>query len=245
MDSTRRISLWAGIWFLVTFVSIAALPFYDSILNDADYILGSGDDAKVRLGAFVEIITVVGNIGTAVVLFPLLRRVNETTALGYVAVRTVESTLIVIGLISLLSVVALRQDIGGDGATSPDSLEQVGRSLVALHDGTFLLGPAFCAGIGNGLLLGYMMYKSGLVPRGMAILGLVGGTLATITATLVLFGAYEQVSAWSFLLTLPEIAWELSLGIYMTFKGFRPAPVVAEYEADMQRRRAVRSAATA
>ena len=100
-------------------------------------------------------------------------------------------------------------------------------------------------GIGNGLLLGYMMYKSGLVPRGMAILGLVGGTLATITATLVLFGAYEQVSAWSFLLTLPEIAWELSLGIYMAFKGFRPAPVVAEYEADMQRRRAVRSAAAA
>ena len=145
MDSTRRISLWAGIWFLVTFVSIAALPFYDSILNDADYILGSGDDAKVRLGAFVEIITVVGNIGTAVVLFPLLRRVNETTALAYVAVRTVESTLIVIGLISLLSVVTLRQDIGGDGATNPDSLEQVGRSLVALHDGTFLLGPALCA----------------------------------------------------------------------------------------------------
>ena len=230
MSPSRKTALYAGLWFIGTFVfSIPALLLYDPILNDADYILGSGADTRIALGAFLEILTAIANIATAVVLFPILKRVSESIALGYVAIRILESTLIVVGLISLMSVVTLREDFAGAGADS-GSLNLAGQSLVALKDWTFLLGPAFCAGLGNGILLGYLMYKSGLVPRGMAMLGLIGGTLAFATATAVLFGAYEQTSAISFVFTIPEILWEASLALYLTFKGFKPSPILSGYD---------------
>ncbi len=230
MSPSRKTALYAGLWFIGTFVfSIPALLLYDPILNDADYILGSGADTRIALGAFLEILTAIANIATAVVLFPILKRVSESIALGYVAIRILESTLIVVGLISLMSVVTLREDFAGAGADS-GSLNLAGQSLVALKDWTFLLGPAFCAGLGNGILLGYLMYKSGLVPRGMAMLGLIGGTLAFATATAVLFGAYDQTSAISFVFTIPEILWEASLALYLTFKGFKPSPILSGYD---------------
>jgi uncharacterized protein DUF4386 len=217
----RRTARIAGIWFLITFISIAALPLYDSVLNDHRFILGSSGDASVELGALAEIITAIGGIGTAVTLFPVLRRQSEGLALGYVALRVVESALITVGVCSLLAVVTLRQDLAG-GATDRASLILQGRSLVALHDATFLLGPAFCAAIGNGIMLGYLMLRSGLVPRRFAQFGVCAGSLALLTALLVLFGAYDQVSGASAILTLPEAVWELSLGIYLIVKGFRP-----------------------
>lgn len=224
----RRIALIAGVLFLITFVtSIPALFFYEPVLKHVGYILGADADTRVEFGAFLEVLLAIANIGTAVVLFPIVKRQNESVALGYVASRILESTVIVIGLVSVLSVVTLRQDLAGAAGTDPAALTTVGRSLVAIHDQTFLLGPAFCAGIGNGMLLGYLMYRSGLVPRGMAMLGLVGGPLAFVTATAVLFGAYEQSSGPSFILTLPEAVWELSLGVYLTVRGFRPSPVLA------------------
>lgn len=230
MSATRRTALIAGIFFAFTFIaSIPALPLYDSIVNDTDYILGSGYDLQVAFGALGEIVTAVAGIGTAVVLFPILKRQSEAVALGYVAVRIVESTIIVVGLMSLLSVLTLRDDLGA--GADDGSLVIAGQSLVALHDATFLLGPAFCAGLGNGVLLGYLMYKSGLVPRPMAMLGLIGGPLALVTATAVLFGAWEQVSAIGFVFTLPEIAWEASLTIYLIVKGFRPSPILIAEDA--------------
>ncbi len=224
----RRTSLAAGLFFAGTFIfSIPALPLYDSVLNNADYILGDdGLDAKVSLGAFLEILTIVCNIGTAIVLYPILRRQNEAVALGYVAVRIFESTMIAVGLMSLMAVVTLRDDLVGTAGTDSGSLVVAGHSLVTLHDWTFLLGPAFCAGLGNGILLGYLMYTSRLVPRRMAMLGLIGGPLALVTATAVLFGAWDQLSAISFLFTLPEIAWEASLTIYLLVKGFKPSPIL-------------------
>jgi hypothetical protein len=126
------------------------------------------------------------------VLYPVLKRQSQSISLGYVASRTLESTVIVIGIVSVLSVVTLRQDVGGAGAADGASLVLAGRSLVAIHDWTFLLGPAFCAGFGTGLLLGYLMYKSGLVPRRMAMLGLIGGPLIFASATAILFGAYKN-----------------------------------------------------
>ena len=217
----------AGLLFLATFVtSIPALGLYDSVLNNHHFILGAGTDTPVYFGAFLEVLLAIANIGTAVVLYPILRRQSEAASLGYVATRVVESTVIVVGLISLMSVVTLRQDIGGAGAANPGSLLITGRALVAIHDGTFLLGPAFCAGIGNGILLGWLMLKSGLMPRGLALLGIVGGCLAFATATAVLFGAYAQTSPQSFLFTLPEAIWELSIGLYLTFKGFKPSPIL-------------------
>jgi Domain of unknown function (DUF4386) len=228
MDSTRKTALVAGIFFAFTFIfSIPALLFYDPVLNNADYIVGAGADTRIAFGALFEIIVVISNIATAIVLFPILKRQNESVALGYVASRTVESTIIAVGIISVLSVVTLRQDIGGAAAMDSGSLEIAGRSLVAFHDWTFLLGPAFCAAIGNGLLLGYLMYTSGLVPQRMALLGLIGGPLLLISSIAVLFGAFEQTSPWAFFLTLPEIAWEASLTIYLIFKGFRPCPIIS------------------
>jgi hypothetical protein len=215
----RKTSLTVGILFIITIVaSIPALLLYDPVLNDASYILGAGADTRIRLGAFLEIVTVLANIGTAVALFSVVRRQHEGLALSYVASRIVESTLIVVGLISLLAVMTLRQDVGG--ATNADSLVIAGRSLVALHDWTFLIGPGFGAPIGNGLILGYLMFRSGLVPRRMAQLGLIGGTVGIASATATLLGIYDQVSVWAFIAIIPEFLWEASFGIWLTVKGF-------------------------
>ena len=229
-DQSRRTGRIVGWLFIATFItSIAGLLLYDPVLNDADYILGGGDDARVTLGALMEIFLVITNIGTAVVLFPVLKRQSESLALGYVASRIVESMVIVLGLISLLSIVTLRGDFAG-ADVDPDSLNVVGQALVAVHDWTFLLGPGFCVGIGNGLILGYLMYRSGLVPRRMAMFGLVGGPLIFASSIGVLFGAYEQ-DGLHFLFAIPEIIWEGSLGIYLAARGFRPAPILAEVSA--------------
>lgn len=224
----RTVARIAGVLFVVTFISaIAALLLYDPVLNDTGYVLRDGVDARVSLGAFCEVILAIANIGTAVVLFPILRRQSEPVALGYVATRILESTIIVVGIVSLMSVVTLRDDFAATTGTEASTLVIAGETLIAVHDWTFLLGPGFCAGFGNGLLLGYLMYRSGLVPRGMAMLGLVGGTLAFASATAVLFDLYEQTSGASFLVTLPEILWEASLGIWLIVKGFKPSPILA------------------
>jgi hypothetical protein len=158
------------------------------------------------------------------VLWPIVKRQSETLALSYVASRVVESPVITVGLISLLSVVTLREDFAGAGADA-GSLTIAGESLVAIHDWTFLLGPGFCVGV-NGLLLGYLFYRSGLVPRQIAMLGLIGGPLIFASSIAVLFGAYEQTEGPHFLLSIPEIAFEASITIYTIVKGFRPSPIL-------------------
>jgi Domain of unknown function (DUF4386) len=208
-----------GVLFALTFVtSIAAVVLYQPVLDDADFILGAGAETRVQLGALCEILLAIANIGTAVVLFPIARRQSEGVALGYVASRVVESTVIVVGLISLLSVLTLREDFAGAGADA-GSLTIAGQSLVAVHDFTFLLGPGFCVGV-NGLLLGYLFYTSGLVPRRIALFGLVGGPLIFASSIAVLFGAYEQDGA-HFLFSIPEIIFEFSITVFTIWKGFR------------------------
>jgi Domain of unknown function (DUF4386) len=196
-------------------------------LSDANYIVGDRLDPQISLGAFLEILLAIANVATAVVFFPILRRVNEAIALGYVASRTIESGIIVTGIISLMSIVTLRNNVTGmSGDTA--SLDIAGQTLVAVHDWTFLLGPQFCAGFGNGILLGYLMFRSGLVPRWMAQLGLIGGPLAFVGGVFVLFGAFDQPSGPLFALTAIEIVWEASLAIYLTVKGYRASPLLAE-----------------
>lgn len=226
MDPTRRTALIAGVLFLLTFVtSIAALILYKhSVLNDPGYIVGAGGDASVLLGAFLEMLLIIANIGSAVVLFPIVKRQDEVLALGYVTARIVESAFIAVGLLSLLAIVTLRQDPAG---ASAGSLVAIGHSLVAIHDWTFLLGPGFVVGIGNGLLLGYLMYRSGLVPRRLAMLGLVGGPLIILSGTAVLFGVIDKGSTPQAIATIPEFFWELGFGIYLTVKGFKPSPITA------------------
>jgi len=228
MEALKKPGRIAGLWFIGTFVfSIPAALLYGPVLTDSDYILRGGLDALISLGALLEVLLAISNIATAVVFFPVLKRVNEAVALGYVASRIMESAIIVTGLMSLMTVVTLRDDFAGAGADSA-TLNVAGHTLVALHNWTFLLGPQFCAGFGNGVLLGYLMYKSALLPRRMALLGLIGGPLAFLGGVFVLFGAFAQPSAPLTALTALEIVWEASLAIYLTVKGYRPSPLLAE-----------------
>jgi uncharacterized protein DUF4386 len=223
MNENRKTATLAGWLFIITFVASipAALLLYTPLLDHARYIVGAGADNRIALGALLEMILIVANIGTAVVLFPILKRQSERLALGYVTARLVESGFIAVGILSLMAIVTLRQDVGGSAADA-GSLIIAGRSLVAIHDWTFLLGPGWVVGVGNGLLLGYLMYRSGLVPRRMAMLGLIGGPLIIASGTAVLFGAIEPGSGLQVLATVPEFFWELSLGIYLIVKGFKP-----------------------
>ena len=223
---TRKTAWIAGWLFIVTFVAgiPPALSLYLPVLDDPRYVLGGGADTRIALGAFLEMVLIVANIGTAVVLFPVLKRQSEALALGYVTARLVECAFIAVGILSVLAVVTLRQDVGAGGG---DSLVTVGRSLVAIHDWTFLLGPGWVVGVGNGLILGYLMYRSGLVPRRLAILGLIGGPLIVASGTGVLFNAFEPQSAPQVIATVPEFVWELGLGIYLIVKGFRRSPITS------------------
>jgi hypothetical protein len=227
MDSSRRTALVTGALFVITFVTSipAAFLLYPPVLNDANYIVGAGADAGVALGALLEVLLIIANIGTAVALFPILKRQNEGLALGYVTARVVECIFIAIGIISLLAVVTLRQDFAGAAGGDAGSFVAVGKSLVAIHDWTFLLGPGFIVGVGNGLILGYLMYRSGLVPRGMALLGLIAGPLIIASGIGVLFGVFEPGSGPQVIATAPEFVWELSLGIYLMVKGFKSSGI--------------------
>ena len=225
MDS-QRIARIFGILFLLTFVtSIAALALFQSVLDDpAGYIAGGGKDSQIYLGAFLDFLLILANVGTAVVLYPLVRRQNELLAIGYVAARIIECVFIAAGIIFVLGVVTLRQD-------SPDAAD-LAVSLAALKDWTFLFGPGLVVPFGNGLILGYLMYRSGLVPRRMAWLGLIGGPLLLIGSVGVLFDWWDSTGAVN-ALVVPEFLWELSLGIYAAIWGFRRVPIVEEYDREV------------
>ncbi|MCW3064231.1 MAG: hypothetical protein JWN32_1403 [Solirubrobacterales bacterium] len=222
----RKVARIAGALFLVTFVvSIAAVILYAPVLHPAKYIVGAGADTRVRLGAVCELILIIANIGSAVVLFPILKRQHEGLALGYITARIAESTFIAIGIVSVLAVVKLgHQPAGADAA----SLVTTGKSLVAIRNWTFVLGPGFVVGVGNGLILGYLMYRSRLVPRGMAMLGLVGGPLICLSGIAVVMDIIGRGSAAQGIATVPEFLWELSLGIYLLAKGFKASPILDE-----------------
>jgi Domain of unknown function (DUF4386) len=212
----------------MTFVTgIPGALLYDPVLNDPDYIVGAGADNRIFLGAFLELLLIIANIGTAVVLFPILKRQSESLALGYVTARVVECVFIAVGILSVLTIVTLRQDFEGTSGADSAALLVAGEALVAVKDWTSLLGPGFIVGVGNGLILGYLMYRSGLVPRAMPVLGLVGGPLIFASGIAILFGVFDAGSAWQGIATIPEFLWELSLGIYLIVKGFRPSPIIA------------------
>ncbi len=226
MNSARKIALVTGVFFMITIIPspIAQFVLYDSVLNDVDYIVGAGADANVRLGAFLEVIIAIAIIGTAVTLFPLLKRQHEGFALGYVAARIFESTMIVVGIIGLLSVVTLRQEFAGVAGAEAASLVEVGRSLVAIHDWTFLLGPGLMPGL-NDIMLGYLLYASRLVPRALALLGIVAGPVHFASFVAVLLGVIEAGSVGQGIASIPVAAFEVILGIWLIVKGFNPSAV--------------------
>lgn len=173
---------------------------------------------------FLEVVLALACIGTAVALFPVAKRHSEAAAIGFVASRVLEAVIIVVGVVSLFSVVTLRQDLAGVAGTDAASLVATGRSLVALHDWTFLLGPGLIPGV-NALFLGYVMYRSRLVPRVIPVIGLIGAPMLLASATATMFGVYDQISPWSSIAALPVGVWELSLGVWLVVKGFQASPV--------------------
>jgi len=224
-EESRRISLSTGVLFVITFIaSIPALYLFQPVLDDpVGYIAGGGDSNRIFLGALLELITILANIGTAVVLFPLLKRQNEVLSLGFVASRLLECTFMAIGVISVLTIVTLQQDAS---RIDEGSFGAIAYTLAAIKDWTFLLGPGFVVGIGNGILLGYLMYRSGLIPQRMAWLGLVGGPLICLSGIAVMFDVDQPGGTLQGLATVPEFLWELLLGVYLTVKGFRAAPIL-------------------
>ncbi|MFI9550193.1 DUF4386 domain-containing protein [Nonomuraea endophytica] len=223
--SMRTTALVAGLLYLITIVtSIPALILYGPVLNDPGYITGPGPDTGVLWGGFLEMICVFACIGTAVVLYPVVKRQNEVAALGFVAARVLEGAIIVVGIVSLLAVVTLRQSAAA--GADVDTLVTTGTALVAIHNWTFLLGPGFIPAV-NALLLGYLLYKARLVPRVIPVIGLIGAPLLFLSATAVLFGLYAQVSVLSGMSAVPIFVWEGSLGLWLVVKGFRPAPLTA------------------
>jgi len=206
MDSSRKTALTVGVLFILTFItSIGAVFAYGPILSNSAFITGAGPDGGVPLGAFLDLMLILTNIGCAVVLFPILKRQSEALSLGYVAARLVECTFLLVGLLSLLTIVTLRQT-----ATAADagSLVTIGKTLLAARNWTFLLGPGFTDGIGTGMILGYLMFRSGLVGRRMALVGLVGGAMLATSGVAVLLGAIPQGSAVQGIATIPEVVWE-------------------------------------
>lgn len=229
MDTQRtaRIFGWLFIGTFITSIG-AKILFVNGVggsFSQLHFTPGGLSENTVYLGAILEFLLIVTNIGTAVVLYPIVKRQSEGLALGYVTARVVESIFILVGLMSIISVVSVNSALAGATGADASSLVAHGNSLLATYDWAFLFGPGLVVGFGNGLILGYLMYRSGLVPRRMAMFGLVGGPMLILSFGLILFGVYENGSGPSFLLALPEIIWEGSLGIYCAWKGFKPSPI--------------------
>jgi hypothetical protein len=228
MDSLRLARIF-GALFLLTFVtSIGALLCFQPVLDDpAGYVANGGSDSRIFFGALLELLLIITGIGTAVVIYPIVRRQNHVLALGYVTARIVECTFILAGILAVLSIVTLsQQNAGGDEGA-------IAYTLAAFKDWTFILGPGFIVGWGNGLILGYLMYASGLMPRSLAWLGLVGGPLIIISGVATMFDGGHPHEWYQGIATIPEFIWELSLGLYPLIWGFRRCPVLDEYDREV------------
>jgi hypothetical protein len=226
MSPMRKAALIAGIAYIATFVFSIPVKFglWADALDKPDFVLGAGSDAGVPLGAAFEVLTALGGVVTAVALYAVARRHSERAALGFVTTRVLEAAVIFVGVLSILTVYTLRQDAVGTAAADTGALLTAGHALVGIHDWTFLLGPGLMAAL-NALLIGSVMYRSGLVPRWIPTLGLIGAPLLLASGIATLFGAWDQISGPAVLFALPIAVWEFSFGVYMTVKGFKPSTV--------------------
>jgi hypothetical protein len=216
--SSRKISLTAGILYLLTFVSIPTLVLYTQV-KSANYVIGSGPDTTAIVGGILEIIIALAGIGTAVVLFPILKKQNEGAALGLVAARILESSTIFVGVAFLLSIVTLRQaGVGAEALVTSNA-------LATLYDRIFLLGQSFMPAIID-LLLGVLLYKSRLVPRGLSMIGIVGAPILVAGYLAIMFGLIGQHDPTTPLFAIPVALFEFSLGVWLIIKGFNPSATV-------------------
>ena len=228
MTSTRKTALVAGVCYLITFVSIPTLALYRPVLNNRDWIISSGGHTGMLVGGFLEVIAALAAIGTAVTLYPVVKRQNEGVALGFVAARVLEAVMIFTGVVSLLSLATLRQDLGAAAGANAAALVTTGAAHVAIYKWTFLLSQSIMPAI-NALLLGSLMYRSRLVPRVIPAVGLIGAPFLLCTVIATLFGGMKLGSPE--FAAVPVAAWEFSLGVWLIVKGFRPSPITAAIDA--------------
>ncbi|HEX5971972.1 MAG TPA: DUF4386 domain-containing protein [Gemmatimonadaceae bacterium] len=219
MHSLRKYSLSAGIFYLLTFVSIPTLALYRDV-RGSTFVTGPGPDRPVLIGVVLEMIVALAGIGTAVALYPVVRRQGEARAVGFVATRTLEAATIYVGIVSLMSIVTLRQ--GGAGAAALATAQ----GLAAQYRWTFFFAQSFIPAV-NGVLLGSLLYQSRLVPRWLPILAFIGATLLVASWIAVFIGAVPALSPAAALAALPIAVWEFSLGIYLTFHGFREGSILS------------------
>ncbi len=229
MSPMRKAALIAGVAYIATFIFSIPVKFglWTDVLNNTDFVLGAGSSAGVPLGAVFEVLTGLGGVVSAVALYTIAKRYSHRAALGFVTTRVLEAAVIFIGVLSILTVYTLRQDVAGTAGADAGTLVTTGRAFVAMHDWTFLLGPGLMPAL-NALLIGSVMYRSRLLPRWIPTLGLIGAPLLLISSTATLFGAWDQISGPAMLLVLPLAIWEFAFGVYMTVKGFRPTAVGEE-----------------
>ena len=225
MDSMRKTALVAGVLYLITFASsIPAVFLQDPVLTNPNYIIGAGADGFVRLGALLDIVNGLAAIGTAVALYSVLKRQHEGFAIGFVASRLFEAAILFIGIVIVLGIVTLRQ--AGAAAADPATLVAVGRAMVATRDWTFVLGTGIPAL--NAFLLGWLLYRSRLVPRVIPVVGLIGAPLFTSWIIGYTLGITDGGALWHTIAVAPIFVWELSLGLWMAIMGFsRSSPLMA------------------
>jgi Domain of unknown function (DUF4386) len=223
--SRRKLAIAVGVFFLVTHVgAIVGRLGSAPALEDPQFVLGSGSETIVLVAALFEVITALAIVGTAVTLFPVVRRYNEGAAIGYVGLRVLEAGVIAVGVVSILAIVTLRQDAASGSAADAASLPAVASALASVNECAFLVGPGFICGT-NTVVLAYVLFKSRLVPRFIPTLGLIGGPLVFAANVGILFGFEQQLAAWAGLIVLPIWAWEFTLAMTLILRGFRPEPV--------------------
>src|ERR1700755_1440594 len=218
MTSLRKTALVAGIFYLITFISIPTLALYGPVKNHRDWILTSGSHTGLLVGAFLEVIVALAGIGTAVTLYPVVKRQNEGVALGFVTARVIEGSMILVGVVSLLSLATLRQDLGGAAVANAAALVTTAASHVAVYNWTFVLGQSLMPGV-NALLLGSLLYRSRLVPRIIPLAGLVGAPLLLASVAATIFGLWGQTSPLGVIAAFLVALWEFSLGVWLVVKG--------------------------
>jgi hypothetical protein len=212
VSSLRKTSLIAGVLYLLTFVSIPTLALYEEV-KSANFLIGTGTNTSAIIGGMLEIIVALAGIATAVVLFPVLKKQNETMALGLVAARILESGTIFVGVAFILSIVTLRQEGAGTEALG------ISHALVTLYHRIFLLGQSFMPAVCD-LLLGFLLYKSRLVPRLIAVIGIIGAPVLIVGYLTVMFGIFGRLDPLPAISAVPVALFEFSLGIWLIFKGF-------------------------
>lgn len=226
MKANRRAARVVGVHYIVAAVAsiLGGLVLYRPILGPDFLTAGAAHEREVLLGALMELITVCSVIGTAVGLFPYLRRYSESIALGYLCLRFLEGVLITVGVVSVLSVLTLSREFVAAASPNASAFHAVGSALLAAHAWTFMLGPNFMLGL-NTALYSYLFYRSGLVPRPIAVLGLISAALIFVCALMELFGLFPQVSLWGGLLAMPVFAYEMTLAVWLILRGFNPSAI--------------------